>query len=104
MKARVRRRPRSCFRSPPLRCRSVPPAERASCRDVGGQLQQVRCGRGLRTVVLPRGITRDVTPLADGCDIERSDLGAGLLIDLGDLNVVVLRALLAEGLEFAADR
>ena len=42
--------------------------------------------------------------MADGCRIERGDFGAGLLIDLGDFDIVVLRTRLAEGFEVSADR
>src|SRR5262249_61317052 len=80
-----------------------PPADRASCGDVGGELQEVGCGRGLGAIVLPGGIAGDVAPLADGRDVEREDFRARLLVDLGDLDVVVLRALLAERLELGAD-
>src|SRR5688572_14586649 len=81
-----------------------PEADHASCGDVACELEQIGRRRGLGAVVLPRGIARDIPPLVDGRHVELAHLGAGLLIDLGDLDIVVLRALAAERFEFAADR
>jgi len=58
------------------------------------ELQQAGRGRGFRAVVLPSGIPRDVAPFADGSDVKRADLRAGLFIDFGDFDIVVLRTLL----------
>ena len=55
-------------------------------------------------VVLPGGIARDIAPLVDDRHVELPDLGAGLLADLADLDVVVLRAFAAERFQVAADR
>ena len=61
-------------------------------------------GRGFRAVVLPRGIAGDVAPFADGCRVKLADLGAGLVVDLRNFGIVVLRALPAEGFQLRAER
>src|SRR5690349_23724048 len=93
-------------RSPPADlCRrgsgswSRPGADRASCGDVGGELEQVRRGLGLGAVVLPCRVARDVAPFVDGGEIELAHARAGLLVDVGDLDIVLLRALAAKGFE-----
>src|SRR5690348_14768454 len=98
-------------RSPPADlCRrgsgswSRPGADRASCCDVGGELEQVRRGLGLGAVVLPRGVAGDVAPFADGGEIELAHGRARLLVDVRDLDIIFLRALAAEGFELGADR
>ena len=40
--------------------RHDPEADRGSCRNVDGELEQVRSGRGLAAVVLPGGVAGDV--------------------------------------------
>src|SRR5690242_11287432 len=78
-------------------------ADRASCCDVGGELEEVRGSLGLGAVILPRGVAGDVAPFVDGREIEFAHGRTGLLVDVGDFEVVFLRALAAECFQFGAD-
>src|SRR5437764_452547 len=71
---------------------------------VGRELEQVRGGLAPRAVILPGGVAGDVAPFVDGRDVEFIHLGAGLLVDVGDLHIVILGALATERFELSTDR
>src|SRR3569833_4772412 len=71
---------------------------------VGRELELDRCGLALGAVINPGGIAGDVAPFVDGCDIEFTHRSASLLVDIGDLDIVILGTLATERFQLCTHR